>query len=77
MQRRHSTIARVETLPLVKTLINCCLNPGDIWGNEVYTRLLSYNDLVTEEAIYHISCMNRFRLQKIPVTEAVSDLQKQ
>ena len=51
-------------MPLVKTLISCCLNRSDIWANEVHTRLLSCNDLVAEEAIYHISYMNRFRLQK-------------
>ena len=62
--RKYSTVARVETLPLVKTLTDCRLNRGDIWGNKVHTRLLSYNDLVAEEEIYHISCMNRFRLQK-------------
>ena len=31
-------------------------------GNAVHSRLKSCNDLVAEEAIYHISCMNRFRL---------------
>ena len=30
----------------------------------MHTHLLSCNDLVAEEAIYHIFCMNRFRLQK-------------
>ena len=46
--RKYSTVERVETLPLVKAFINCCLN-CDIWGNEVHTHLLSCNDLVAEE----------------------------
>ena len=46
--RKYSTVERVETLPLVKAFINCCLN-CDIWGNEVHTHLLSCNDLVVEE----------------------------
>ena len=62
--RKYSTVVKVEAFPLVRTLINCCLNQGDIWGNEVHTRLLSCSDLLVEEAIYHISCMNRFWLQK-------------
>ena len=41
--RKYSTIARVKTFPLVKTLITCYLNRGNIWGNEEYTRLLSCN----------------------------------
>ena len=33
-------------------------------GKKVHTRLLSCSDLVAEEAIYHISCINRVRRQK-------------
>ena len=62
--RKYSTIAREETLPLVKNLINCCLNQGDIWGNEVHTHVLSCNDLVAEEPIYYVSFMNCFWFQK-------------
>ena len=28
-------------------------------------KLLTCNDLVAEEAVYHNSCMNRFRLEKM------------
>lgn len=62
--RKYSTIAREETLPLVKNLINCCLNQGDIWGNEVHTHVLSCNDLVAEEPINDVSFMNCFWFQK-------------
>ena len=61
--QKYSTVARVETLPLIETLIKRCDNRCDAWGNAVHSRLTSCNDLVAEEAIYHISCMNRFRLQ--------------
>ena len=60
---KYSTVARVETLPLIETLTKCCISRGDEWGDEVHSHLMSCNDLVAEEAIYHVSCMNRFRLQ--------------
>ena len=31
--RQYSTVARVETLPLLNTLINCCQEKGDEWGS--------------------------------------------
>ena len=62
-EHKYSTVARVETLPLIETLTKRCISRGDEWGDEVHSRLMSCNDLVAEEAIYHISCMNRFRLQ--------------
>ena len=49
-EQKYSTVARVQTLPLVEMLIRRCMDRGDDY-------------LVAEEAIYHISCMNRFRLQ--------------
>ena len=61
--RNYSTVARVETLPLIETLIKRCGSREDTWRDAVHSRLNSCNDLVAEEAIYHISCMNRFRLQ--------------
>ena len=34
----------------------------DEWGTEVFGRLSTCNDPVAEEAVYHTSCMNSFRL---------------
>ena len=51
--RKYSTVARVEPLPLVKTLINFCLNRDSVWGNEMHTLLLSCNDVAAEEAFCH------------------------
>ena len=54
----EKTVVRVETLPLIQTLIE---SREDTWENSVHTRLNSCNDMVAEEAIYQISCMLRFR----------------
>ena len=46
----------------VKTLIEYCLKRDDNHAKEVHFRLWNCNDLVAQEAIYHISCMKHFRL---------------
>jgi len=62
--RGYSTVVEVKTLPIKKHLLSCSKSRNDDWGNEVQHRLDSCFDLVAEEAIYHITCMNRFRLVK-------------
>ena len=62
VDKKYSTVSRVEKLPFVKTLIEHCLKRGDNHAMEVHFRLSSCNDLVAEEAIYHFTCMTNFRL---------------
>lgn len=53
---------QVMTLPLRDNLIERALERNDQWGRDVLGRLESCNDLVAEEAIYHVNCMSKFRL---------------
>lgn len=50
------------TIPLRQTLLNICNPRRDEWSIDVQRRLLSCNDLVAEEALYHSKCMVNFRL---------------
>lgn len=61
-ERKYSTVIQVGTIPLYKSLLDICKSRDDDWGGEVKGRLSTCNDLVAEEAIYHISCMRNFRL---------------
>ena len=61
--KKNSTVYQVTTLPLRNNLITCCKSRIDDWGNTVKDRLECCIDLVAEEAVYHISCMNKFRLK--------------
>ena len=61
-ERKYSTVVQVRTIPLYESLLDICESRGDDWGGEVKGRLSTCNDLVAEEAIYHISCMRNFRL---------------
>ena len=58
-ERKYSTVFQVRTLPLLKTLTSHCENRDDDWGRDVQGRLLTCNDLVAEEAVYHITCMTK------------------
>ena len=60
--KKYSTVSRVEILPFVKTLIEQFLKRDDNHGKEVHFRLSNCNDLVAEEAIYHVTYMTNFRL---------------
>ena len=51
------------TIPLRQTLLNVCELRKDDWSNDIQRRLLSCNDLVAEEALYHFKCMLNFRLK--------------
>ena len=53
-------IKTVQTLPIRENLIQKAKYRNDDWGNQVLGRLLTCNDLVAEEAIYHDSCRKRF-----------------
>ena len=60
--RKRDPVATVETLPIRDNLIKRAEERNDNWGNHALGRLLTCNDLVAEEAIYHLNCMNKFRL---------------
>lgn len=57
-------IVRVMTLPLRGNFIFCARKRDDEWGKTVLGRLESCNDLVAEEAVYHLACMTKFRLTR-------------
>ena len=59
---RRDPIITVQTLPIRQNLIERAKERNDDWGNQVLEKLLVCNDLVAEEAVYHVSCMNKFRL---------------
>ena len=61
----RNPIAKVPTLPTRDSLIKRAEERNDDWGNHVLGKLLTCNDLVAEEAIYHLICMNRFRLERL------------
>ena len=51
------------TLPLRYNLVVCAKERND-WGKSVLGRLESCNDLVAEEAVYHATCITKFRLTR-------------
>ena len=59
---KRDTVITVQTLPIRQNLIERAKERNDDWGNQVLEKLLVCNDLVAEEAVYHVSCMNKFRL---------------
>ena len=60
---------RVMTLEVKKRVLKRASERDDEWGKTVESRLLSSNDLVAEEAIYHKPCMGKFCLSKTSVYE--------
>ena len=44
-------------------MIERCKERTDDWGDRILARLLLCNDLVAEVAVYHSSCMAKFRLK--------------
>ena len=64
-EKKYSKVIQVQTIPLRKTLLEHCETRDDDWGRDIQGRLLTCNDLVAEEAIYHSTCMVRFRLKTI------------
>lgn len=61
--KQRNPFFRVRTLEIRDNLITRSKERNDEWGDQVLGRLLICNDLVAEEAVYHTSCMNRFRLR--------------
>jgi len=56
---------RVATLVIRESVLEQCSKKGDEWGLDVHSRLMTCNDLVAEEAVYHIFChVNFFRVKK-------------
>ena len=51
----------VKTFPVV-VLTSRCETRGDKWAEEVLHLLLSCNDLLAEEAVYHNIYITNFRL---------------
>jgi len=51
----------VSTLELGVTLSLNCKQRGDDWAVKVLGRLQSCNDLVAEEAVYHVRCLARLK----------------
>jgi len=49
-------VKTVQTLPIRDNLIKKANERDDDWGSQVLGRLLTCNDLVAEEAMYHDSC---------------------
>ena len=56
-----SNIIKVMTLPLRDNLVVCANERNGDWAKSVLGRLESCNDLVAEEALYHATCMTKFR----------------
>lgn len=52
----------IHTLPIRENLIKIARERNDDWGNQVLGRLLTCNDLVAVEAIYHDRCRKMFTL---------------
>jgi hypothetical protein len=63
---QSSAVHKVTTIPIRKSLLDCCERRGDSWGVEVQSRLLGCIDLVAAEAVYHNTCFSRFMLNKAP-----------
>ena len=57
------------TLKVKERVLKRALERDDEWGKTVESRLLSFNDLLAEEAIYHKACMDKFCLSKTSVYE--------
>ena len=61
--------SRVMTLEVKERVLKQASERDDEWSKNVENRLLSSNDLVAEEAIYHRACMGKFCLSKTSVYE--------
>jgi hypothetical protein len=53
-------VRRVQMDRTCDTIVAACEKHGDEWGLEVKGRLQSCNNLMAEEAIYHVVCHRRF-----------------
>ena len=51
-------------LRLRDNLVVCAKERNDDWGKSLLGRLESCNDLAAEEALYHATCMTKFRLTR-------------
>jgi hypothetical protein len=64
---------KVCTLELQETLFeHCKLRGYDSWSTEVKGRVNSCNDLVAEEAVYHVYCFSRFTRHKTLKADGVA-----
>ena len=61
--------SRVMTLKVQESILKRASERDDEWSKTVESQLLSSNALVTEEAIYHKACMDKFCLSKTSAYE--------
>ena len=63
-RKDRDRVKKVMTIPVHNNVMEHARSRGDKWGETVLGRLENCTDLVAEEAIYHSSCMVKFRLKK-------------
>ena len=61
---RREKVRKVQTIPLRDQILEDANKRNDSWGCEVIYRLQNCYDLVAEEAVYHSTCLSKFR--KVP-----------
>ena len=67
--KSSNEFSQVMTLKVKERVLKRASERENEWGKTVENRLLSSNDLVTEEAIYHKACIGKFCLRKTSVYE--------
>ena len=48
------------TINIKNNILLAAEKRNDEWGKEVYGRISACNDLVAEEAVYHLTCLGKF-----------------
>ena len=51
---------RIMTINIKNNILLAAEKRNDEWGKEVYGRISACNDLVAEEAVYHLTCLGIF-----------------
>ncbi|ELU12775.1 hypothetical protein CAPTEDRAFT_192603 [Capitella teleta] len=60
-KHRRKDYRKVETLPIIQTIISLAEERNNSWGNEVLLRIQTEQDLVSTEAKYHTECYLQFQ----------------
>ena len=65
----RNPLRQVHILGMKDNFITQANERNDKWGKEVFTRLQGCFDLIAAEAVYHVSCSNKFRYSydKLPL----------